>query len=104
MIEAILFEIAKLLEDGGEDRTAAVVREAVSSSGEDVSPFLVSDELWGGSGSIADQSLVSDDARRRSLEDLMVKLGRVQLSIGKVNPRTEMWVHAFEQWQRADTP
>jgi hypothetical protein len=96
--KAILAEVARLLEDGHEELVAAVVQKALSGSEEELEKFLISNELWGGSGSIADQSLVSD-SRRRALEGLLIRLGRLQLAAGKTNPRTAMWVGAFEKWQ-----
>ena len=29
----------------------------------------------------------------------MIRLGREQMSLGRVNVRTKMWVSAFEKWQ-----
>jgi hypothetical protein len=101
-LKSILLELARLLEDGGQDRSAGTIRQALRSGiGQKLEEFLVSNELWGGAGSIADESLVSDDARRRDFEHLMLKLGRLQLARGKTNPRTETWVRAFEQWRHA---
>lgn len=98
----VLSEIAGLLEEGGEHRTAASVRTVVLGSEENIDEFLASNELWGGAGSIADQSLVSDKTRRKALEDSLIRLGKLQLATGKTNPRTAMWVTAFERWQQMD--
>jgi hypothetical protein len=95
--KAILAEVAELLEDGHEDSIAATVRTALSGSGEKLEEFLMSNELWGGSGSIADQSLISG-SHRRTLESLLIKLGKLQLGTGRTNHRTAMWVSAFEEW------
>jgi hypothetical protein len=59
---------------------------------------LVSNDLWGGAGSIADHSLVNDRGRQRQLWSLLVRLGKLQLDAGKINVRTEIWVTTFEQW------
>ncbi len=61
--------------------------------------FLVSNELWGGAGSVADQAVLEIPDARRELESLMIDLGREQMSLGRVNVRTEMWVTAFEKWK-----
>lgn len=96
----ILSEITKLLEAGHEDFFAAVVRNALSCPEQGFKQFLVSNELWGGAGSVADQPFMSDPVRRRALQGLLVRLGRLQIDMGNTNSRTEMWVSAFEQWQR----
>jgi hypothetical protein len=101
-IRVVLLEIADLLERGQEDRAAASVREALSDSEEKLADFLGSNELWGGAGSMADQSLTSDATRRKALESLLIKLGKLQMATDRANPRTEMWVQAFEQWLRPD--
>jgi hypothetical protein len=61
--------------------------------------YLVSNELWGGAGSVADQAVLAIPDARRQLEALLIRLGREQMSLGRVNVRTEMWVSAFEKWQ-----
>ena len=58
--------------------------------------YLISDELWGGVSSIAEQALIRIPEKRKELERLMVRLGREQMTAGRVNDRTEMWVVAFE--------
>jgi hypothetical protein len=80
---------------------AYMVEQALQGSEEDIDAFLVSNELWGGSGSIADQSGI-DQAReaRRQVEAALVALGEAQMASGHVNPRTAGWVSAFKQWQR----
>ena len=96
-IREILSEIVSLIEAGGEGSAAVLVRDALSGPEETLERFLVSNELWGGAGSIADQSLVLDKDRRKTLEGLLVRLGRLQRDRGKTNVRTEMWVAAFGQ-------
>lgn len=61
---------------------------------------LESDELWGGAGSIADQALIEMPEARKKLEKLLIQLGREQLTVGRANARTKMWVTAFEKQQK----
>lgn len=61
--------------------------------------YLVSNDLWGGAGSVADQALLNFPEATAQLERLLIRLGRVQMSLGRVNVRTEMWVTVFEKWQ-----
>ena len=49
-VEAILAEIASLLEAGHEEQFALLVRDALSGSIQTVEAFLRSNELWGGAG------------------------------------------------------
>ena len=58
--------------------------------------YLTSNSLWGGAGSIADQALLEIPQARIDLEKILIRLGRSQESIGRVNVRTEMWVSFFE--------
>ena len=55
----ILSEIAELLESG-HDTAAPIVRAALSGLEKDFDQFLVSNGLWGGAGSVADQSFERD--------------------------------------------
>jgi len=99
--KAILSEIARLLEQGGENRSAQMIRQALNHDTQEIiERFLISNELWGGAGSIADESLISNPILRGSLQSLLLDLGELQLSSGKTNPRTEMWVRAFAQWRQ----
>lgn len=61
--------------------------------------YLVSNDLWGGAGSVADQALLNFPEATAQLDRLLIRLGRVQMSLGRVNVRTEMWVTVFEKWQ-----
>ncbi|HKW98423.1 MAG TPA: hypothetical protein VJN43_11875 [Bryobacteraceae bacterium] len=97
---AILTQIAELLENGHDDFAAVMVRDALAGSDQELEKFFISNELWGGAGSLADQALVEDKERRRKLEGLLIQLGRRQIETGKTNVRTKMWVTAFEKWQR----
>ena len=64
--------------------------------------FLTSNSLWGGAGLIADQALLEIPDARRNLEAILIRLGRSQQLIGRVNVRTEMWVSAFEKLRASD--
>ena len=99
-----LQRLSTVLRDCGALVSAAAVEEAISGSEEEVDAFLISNELWGGSGSIADQAgmyagLRTDDTRK--IERALVQLGKEQIRKGKVNPRTATWIAAFEKWEKA---
>ena len=93
----ILLEISELLERNN----ASTNTLAIALQGDDKKmwDYLVSNELWGGAGSVADQAVLEFPDARAQLERLMIRLGREQMSLGRVNVRTEMWVTAFEKWQ-----
>jgi hypothetical protein len=95
-----LLNLVDVLERNGERTLAAKVSDALVGSDADVDAFLVSNDLWGGSGSIADQGGTGAVRRagRRAIEAVLIELGDEQLRVGKVNPRTAMWVEAFKQW------
>jgi hypothetical protein len=102
-----------LLEDGNEMFFSQAVRDVLSGSEVDFENFLVSNELWGGSGSLADSAFCYQSGpkdseenqlrrkRKKSFENLMIHLGRLQLRLGKKNVRTLFWVEAFESWKQA---
>ncbi len=100
-LKATLNAIAALLEDG-QDFKATFIREALVGSDQDLDRFLISNELWGGAGSIADEALADNAGRRSALELLLTQLGRDQIAQGRINERTPTWVSAVEQWSRAD--
>jgi hypothetical protein len=96
-----LAELARALSDQGENGLALTVRSGVAGDNEKLDAFLVSNDLWGGAGSIADQAGMSRGREsRRSIEGALVRLGLAQLQAGRVNPRTSMWIEAFRKWQR----
>jgi hypothetical protein len=109
----VLSEIADLLEAAGESDFAAALRHVCSAPNQEFEEFLVSNELWGGSGSLADSAFAfrsgSDQdeknrirrKNRAEFEDLMIQLGRLQIAQGKTNIRTSRWVDAFEGWKNA---
>jgi len=97
-IRALLERLRDQLSVGGEHRFAGDVDAALASCDDAVIAFIVSNELWGGAGSIADQALGSRSPARRQLEPLLIELGREQLARGHKNPRTEMWTSVFHEW------
>jgi hypothetical protein len=102
-----LSEIAGFLEKGQQHLHASALREALSDSALRFVEFLISNDLWGGSGSLADSSFTHDPSHpewkvnRAGFEALMIRLGRLQIAAGWVNPRTRMWVEVFERWRHA---
>jgi hypothetical protein len=99
-----LQHLSTVLRECGAPVSAAKVEDAISGSGQKISAFLTSNELWGGPASIADQAGLergprTDDTRK--IERALVQLGREQIRAGKVNPRTAAWISAFEQWEKA---
>jgi hypothetical protein len=100
MLRQYLMSIARLLSENGETARAVTIESAVNGTDEQYGAFLTSNELWGGAGSVADSALTDGCAEvRRKVEDLLIQLGREQIRIGKVNPRTAAWVEAFTQWR-----
>jgi hypothetical protein len=95
-----LESLARLLRQNGDSARAILVEDANSGPVAELDTFLASNELWGGTGSIADCGGGGErSAGRREIECLLVKLGNEQMRSGKVNPRTRMWVTAFEKWE-----
>ena len=93
----LLSSLGKLLRTGG-NPYANLIDEATASVIVQTEKFLISNELWGGAGSIADQALLENKPLRKELELLLIKLGNLQIAENKVNVRTEMWVSGFEKW------
>ena len=93
--------LAQLLHEGGGDDLAVMVEDAACGSDEALNGFLVSNNLWGGSGSIADQGGLLRDGRRtearRKVEHALIQLGNEQIRIGLTNVRTAMCVEAFRK-------
>lgn len=97
MVRDTLQEISALLERHNDSSNALAI--ALLRDEKKMWDYLVSNELWGGAGSVADQGVLEFPDARRQLETLLIRLGREQMSMGRVNVRTEMWVSAFEKWQ-----
>ena len=93
--------LADALGQCGDDDYGALVINALSCPDDSLVAFLMSNELWGGSGSIADQAglaLGRRDGRRR-IEQALIALGAEQIRAGHVNIRTASWVDTFKEWQ-----
>jgi hypothetical protein len=99
MVRSTLQEIASLLERHNDSSNELAI--ALVGDDEQMWRYLVSNELWGGAGSVADQAVLDVPDARRQLEVLLIRLGREQMSLGQTNVRTEMWVTAFENWRAA---
>ncbi len=94
--------LKKVLEQNGEFYLARLVADALSGSDERLEPFVVSDVLWGGAGSIADQAGSGQDRQaRKLLEVALILLGERQIQANMVNVRTATWVEQFRQWRRS---
>ncbi len=79
---------------------AAMVELAAKGSDTEMEAFLKSNDLWGGSGSVADQAgLPGGREARRRVESALIELGQAQVTSGVVNVRTEPWVAAFLEWR-----
>ena len=95
-----------VLAQHGEPGAAQMIRRALAGADPELRTFLVSNELWGGAGSIADQAGIDQAGRtqgresRRAIEAALITLGLAQMRQGLVNVRTQMWVAAFSKWQR----
>jgi hypothetical protein len=97
MVRETLQEISALLERHKDSSNAL----AISSLGDEKKmwDYLTSNELWGAAGWVADQAVLEFPDARRQLETLLIRLGREQMSLGRTNVRTAMWVSAFEKWR-----
>jgi hypothetical protein len=98
-VRQILCQLAVALEETREP-FAFLVQRALTRSDEKLQQFLISNELWGGSGSIADSAFDTSESKAIRFYELMIKLAKHQIEVGKVNVRTEGWVSAFEHWIR----
>jgi hypothetical protein len=96
----LLGEIMSLCQSTGnryDGYSADEIEAALAGDDERLMAFLVSNELWGGMGSIADQAGHSDRATRARIAELLIRLGGAQIDAGVTNVRTETWVRAFEK-------
>ena len=104
-MRTILSEIAELLEGGRGDRhgdwAASTMQAAFAGPDTTLEQFLISNDLWGGAGSVADECFVGDGNRRRLMEERLINLGNLQIDIGRTNIRTGSWVSTFKHWRRA---
>jgi hypothetical protein len=97
--------LSQVLQECGEVTLAARIKDLLSGPEPELAVFLTSNELWGGAGSIADQSGITARGertdKRRKIERVLIQLGNEQIRSGKVNPRTAMWVDVFTKWENA---
>jgi hypothetical protein len=97
-----LERLKTLLVRADEDYLASLVAHALDGSDEEFEEFLVSNALWGGAGSVADQAGVSRDGDvhilKKEIESTLIELERTQIEAGRTNARTRIWVDAFEHW------
>jgi len=101
-LRTLLSEVARRLEEAGDFTLATCINGELEKNDAAVEDFLRSNELWGGSGSIADQAgITADRAKRRKIEIALMALGEAQLQEGIANPRTGVWIDVFRQWRDA---
>ena len=86
----------------GEPESASLVTAALAGDDAQMRAFLVSNELWGGSGSIANQAeaRVSRDILRCDIAAALADLGESQTRAGVTHLRTAGWVEIFRSWTR----
>ncbi len=104
MTDEIMVRLKRLrsaLADCGDQVALNLVDDALAAPIAARQEFLVSNALWGGAGSVADQAGI-DGGRvaRRPIEQALIDLGEEQIRAGKVNVRTAMWVEVFRAWKR----
>jgi hypothetical protein len=97
MVRETLQEIEALLERHNQSTNALSI--ALLGDDSKMWDFLVSNDFWGGAGSIADQGAFEFPEARWELETLLIKLGREQMRLERVNLRTARWVSTFEKWK-----
>jgi hypothetical protein len=78
-------------------RWAVEIEQTARKDDTSLKSFLVSNALWGGAGSIADNH-VPDEAKQRKIRDILIRLGILQMELNIVNPRTKGWVSVFQEW------
>ena len=94
-------ELVRLLEKHDEPSLARAASLAAAENR--LEEFLTSNELWGGAGSIADQAGLPKGRRTdktREIEEALIRLGKEQVRLGLVNPRTASWIATFAEWRR----
>lgn len=96
----LLQALRDVLSRCGETSEACQVADVLAQDDQQVDAFLVSNELWGGAGSIADQAGCNAGRdTRRIIECALIDLGEAQVRAGITNIRTTRWVDAFRSWQ-----
>ena len=86
---------AIVVEVHGEDLYAEEMAAALAGSDEQLKAYLVSNNLWGGAGSLADQGGFRITAA-------LADLGRAQLGAGVTNPRVKSWVEANDAFDPSE--
>jgi hypothetical protein len=95
-----LERLQQVLAANHEPAWADMVGSVLAGPEDELRAFLESNDLWGGSGSLADMAGVERErAARRRIEWALIELGEAQLRTGVANQRTSMWVEAFRKWQ-----
>jgi hypothetical protein len=92
-------EMRDLLIEGPASPYSEIVENALSGSEVQLDKFLISNDLWGGAGSIRDQALYEQPHLRKRLYRLLVELGEMQIAEGLVHPKTEFVVVTYKQWE-----
>ena len=84
----------------GESESASLVTAGLAGDDAQMRSFLVSNELWGGSGSIANQAeaCVSRDILRCDIAVALADLGEAQTCAGITHLRTAGWVEILRSW------
>ena len=100
-LTARLRRLLSVLKECGDQFALNLVDDALAAPEATQDQFLVSNALWGGAGSIADQAGI-DGGRvvRRRVEQALIDLGEEQVRSGKLNIRTASWVDVFRVWKR----
>lgn len=97
-VRKILGDIFALIE--GSEYPSGQMSAALSGDDSSLWTYLMSNELWGGAGSIADEACSESPCARKQLEILLIRLGREQISRGRANVRTQGWVTTFNKWHK----
>ena len=92
-------ELQKLLQEETDVPYAEFVRNALSGNSGQLEQFLLSNELWGGAGSIRDQAFHDSPRLRNKLLRLLIHLGELQMAGGLEHPKTESLVATYKQWE-----
>ncbi len=72
------------------------VDAALAGTDSELLSWAMSDELWGGDGSIADGCGGSARVAWREIEAALIELGEYQLAAGFEHERMECWICAFK--------
>jgi len=96
-----LRQLRSALELCGEHSLVKRLDDVMAMPSDEREAFLTSNELWGGSGSIADEGGIGcGRSLRGKVESALIQLGEEQLRTGRVNRRTATWVEAFKRWRQ----